>query len=384
MVRKVRTGVDTLRLLYPLRLSRVPDFQVLRQGQVRARSWGEHALWRDEEGSTQWGAMAVRRVGAFRLRIAPLRPGGQPHLRAFFSAPRVRFGDNGAVIDRRGLQEVLECLQTVLGDLGVEIDWREGQVGRVDVCRDVLLLRPFHYYLPVLHLIEPRYNRLLQNYPTGVLRGTATKAAYSLYDKRAQRRAQGLEDDEDTEEPGWLRCECRLPTACAVREKIGSDSVLDLVERFEDLGAWLDERVKSDLLPPEAGSYIAFPYEEWSTLTAADEAWWQTNLQGPSGTLRDRLALLGLRFALERMGPQEFWEMAKAAGGEEAGSLAKLRHDLRDTALDGYSDEVLPIAQLYDEMRSALLGQGHAHAARWHNQGSESCAALFWQKPAVP
>jgi len=382
VARKVRTGVDTLRLLYPLRLSRVPDFRVLRKGEVRAARWGEHALWQDADGRTQWGVMAVRRVGAFRLRIAPVRPGGQPHLRAFFSAPRVRFGDNGAVIDRRGLQEVLQCLQEVLSDLGVEIDWREGQVGRVDVCRDVLLPRPFHYYLSVLQLIEPRYNRLLYNYPTGVLRGTATKTTYALYDKRAQRRAQGLEDNEDEENAGWLRCECRLPTACAVREKWGSDSVANLVERFEDLGPWLDERVQSNLLPPEPYGYIAFPCEERPTLTPADEMWWQAKLQGPSGTLKDRLALLGLRFALEHMGPQEFWEMAKAAGGEEAGSLSKLRRDLREAALEGYSDEVLPVAQLYDEVRSALLGQAPTPDVAPHNRASQA-GALFWQEPMV-
>lgn len=68
----------------------------------------------------------------------------------------------------------------MLRDLGLDVDWREGQVSRVDVHRDVALPRPFHFYLPTLHLVEPRYGKLWQNYPTGVLRGATPASSEDL------------------------------------------------------------------------------------------------------------------------------------------------------------------------------------------------------------
>lgn len=134
--------------------------------------------------------------------------GCETKLRVFFSAPAVAYGYNTRTLSKDDLHAVLREMQETLHDLGVDIDWREGQVSRVDMHRDVGLPRPFHYYLAALQLIEPRYGRFFENYPTGVLRGAATRLVYSLYDKRAQCQARGTPLPPETGSfPAWLRCE---------------------------------------------------------------------------------------------------------------------------------------------------------------------------------
>jgi hypothetical protein len=357
-----RTSVDTLRLLYPFQLSRVPDFHVLTRRDVKHARFGEHPLWNEEDGTRRWGIMAVRRAGPFRFRIAPLRPGGTPMLRAFFSAPHAFHGHNGLPVTQTDLIKVLQGMEETLAGLGVEIDWTVGQVGRLDVCRDVLLPRPFHYYRSVLRLIWPRYNRLHQNYPSGIVRGTATKCVWTQYDKRTerQRREQDAEGDGG-EAPfsTWLRTECRLPTAAAVRERTGIETVAEMVARYDELSPWLDRRIETDFLPDEVPPFIAFPCEPRDTIAPDEEIWWQLQLQGHSNGLKDRLALFGLRVMLENMAPKksesDVWEMLRSFCTDGEDSNSPLRADLRRVSLNGYSDEALPLAQLYGELRTALL-----------------------------
>lgn len=356
-----RTGVDTLRLLYPLRLLRVPDFHVLTKSHLRKSRFGEHLLWSEENGRGRRGVMAVRRVGAFRFRIAPVRPGGPAMLRVFFSAPRARFGHNGATLSREDLITVLQGMQRTLLELGVDIDWPLGQVCRLDVCRDALLPRPFHYYRSVLRLIWPKYNRLCQNYPSGIVRGSQSRCVFTSYDKRTERNLRGVGGDGlPTPFSTWLRTECRLPTAAAVRDRSGIDTVADLVQQYDGLSAWIDERVAKDLLPDEAPPYIAFPVKPRETVDADDELWWQAQIQGPTASLKDRFALLGLRMMLESMSPEkgepEVWSLLKEWCSDEAPSLSTIRAEMRRDSLEGVSDEILPIGQLYDELRNSILG----------------------------
>jgi hypothetical protein len=360
-----RTGVDTLRLLYPLRLTRVPDFRVLTKREVKKSRFGEHPLWVEEDGKRRWGVMAVRRSGAFRFRIAPVRPGGPALLRVFFSAPRAHFGHNGSTLTQCDLIDVLEGMEKTLKGLGVAIDWREGQVCRLDVCRDALLPHPFHYYSKVLRLIWPRYNRLCQNYPSGIVRGSATRCVFTQYDKRIERQLRESQSDgggnngRETPFSTWLRTECRLPTAAAVRERSGIESVLDLVARYNELTDWMDERISKELMPVQTSPFVAFPCEPRETLGAEEELWWQSQLHGPAVSLKDRLALMGLRLLMETMqrskSEPEVWALLRDWCSDENANLSSLRAEMRAVSLNGYSDEMLPIAQLYTELRAALL-----------------------------
>lgn len=347
------TGIDTLKLFFPVRPLRRPDFHVLQRQQMRA-DMGEGVLWRDPEEGFAFGAMAVCRAGAMRFRIAPV--GGDIKLRAFFSAPAVAYGHNSRTITRDDLRAVLEEMQETLRERGMDVNWREGQVSRMDIHRDVALPRPFHYYLPALQLIEPRYGRLWQNYPTGVLRGASTRLVYSLYDKRAQCHAKKTPLPPNTDGfPGWLRCEARLQTAAAVREGLGISSAGELLERFEELPAWLDERIKGELLGEEVPDYTGYPKGAYATFTPDDPMWWQAQLMGNSEGFKDRLALVGLRLACATIGPQRFWEMAKQSDWSESLQPSKLRAHFRETALNSFSDQMLPVAMLYQELRWALL-----------------------------
>ncbi len=349
------TGIDTLKLFFPLRLLRRPDFHVLQRREVRGRDVGEGVLWRDPHGQLAFGAMAVRRAGPFRFRIAPV--GCEIKLRAFFSAPSAAFGHNARAITRHELQGVLQEMQDVLRELGLAVDWREGQVSRADVHRDVALPRPFYFYLPALHLIEPRYGRLWGNYPSGVLRGAATRLVYNLYDKRIERQHRKRPQPQETEGlPGWLRCEARLPTACAVRQQLHLDNAGELVEKFEALAPWLDERVQSDLLGEEVPDYVSHPQTmSFPTYTPDNELWWRARLGGEGEGFKDRLALLGLQVAVATLGPQKFWELAKEECYDDGLQPSKLRGQFRQIALASFSDQMLPVAQLYHELKKALL-----------------------------
>lgn len=347
------TGIDTLKLFFPVRLLRRPDFYVLQRQQVR-QGMGEGVLWRDPEEGFAYGAMAVCRAGAMRFRIAPV--GGDIKLRAFFSAPAVAYGHNSRTITRDDLLTVFEEMQETLRERGVEVDWREGQVSRVDVHRDVALLRPFAYYLPALQLIEPRYGRLWGNYPTGVLRGAATRLVYNLYDKRAQCHAKKTPVAPDTDHlPGWLRCEAKLPTAAAVRASLGIGNAEGLLERFDELPTWLDERIERDLLGEEIPDYVGYPKQTYATFTPDDPMWWQAQLMENSEGFKDRLAWVGLRLACATIGPQGFWELAKKEDRSESLQPSKLRAHFRETALNSFSDQLLPVAMLYQELKSALF-----------------------------
>lgn len=216
----------------------------------------------------------------------------------------------------------------------------------------------------VLRLIWPRYNRLCQNYPSGIVRGAATKCVFTQYDKRAERELRGIEgvsegDGKPAPFSAWLRTECRLPTALAVRERSGIESVADLVAQYDELSPWMDERIQKDLMPGEAPPYIPFPWTPRETARPDEELWWMAHLQGPSASLQERLALLGLRLMIETMeesrSEPEVWALLRAWCSDDGATLSSLRTALRETALDGYSDELLPQAQLYDELRTALL-----------------------------
>jgi hypothetical protein len=349
------TGVDTVRLFYPFQLLGAPDFWVLNSHSSSRRNWGSAALWQNADGVWTRGVMAVRQANGFRFRIAPTRPGGEARLRVFFSAPRVYYGDNSHAIKEESLRVVFELMEETLRSLNVAINWREGQISRLDICRDVLLPRPFHYYLPALYLIEPRYGRLWQNYPTGVVRGTATKTTYSLYDKQAERHVKQITVHPIPVANAWLRCECRLPTAAAVRDHLHMGTVAELVEEFDTLSSWFDDRVTEDLFPSALPDYVAFPPWEMPTYSHEDEVWWRTQLMSDGHELRDKLAYLGLRLAFESLGPQRFWELAKQECSHDHSHFSKFRRLCRDVALHSFSDQLLPVAQLYDELRSALL-----------------------------
>ncbi len=349
------TGIDTLKLFFPLRLLRRPDFHVLQRRAKRGRDVGEGVLWRDPQGHTAFGALAVRRCGPFRFRIAPV--GCEIKLRAFFSVPHAAFGHNARAVTRHELMGVLQEMQEVLRDLGLDVDWHEGQVSRADVHRDVALRRPFHFYLPALHLIEPRYGRLWQNYPSGVLRGAATRLVYSLYDKRVERQHRKLPQPQETEQlPGWLRCEARLPAAAAVRQQLHLDNAGELVEKFEALASWLDERIECDLLGEEVPDYVSHPQTmSFPTYTPDDDVWWRARLGGEGESFKDRLALLGMQVAVATLGPQKFWELAKEECCDDGLQPSKLRGHFRQIALASFSDQMLPVAQLYHELKNALL-----------------------------
>lgn len=348
------TGIDTLKLFFPLRLWRRPDFHILRRHEVRGRDVGEGYLWRDPQGKLAYGAMAVRRAGAFRFRIGPV--GCETKLRVFFSASAVAYGHNTRTITKDDLRTVLQEMQETLRNLGVDVDWREGQVSRVDVHRDVGLARPFHYYLAALQLIEPRYGRLFENYPTGVLRGAATRLVYSLYDKRAQCQARGTPPPPETDSfPAWLRFEARLPTAAAVRDFLGIGDAAELLERFDELPVWLDERIRKELLGEPVPDYVSHPFMTTPTLTPDDEVWWRAQLMGSSDEFKDRLCLVALRFAYDTIGPGRFWELARQANHDGQLPVSKLRSQLRQTAMASFSNEMFPVAQLYEELRTALL-----------------------------
>lgn len=353
-VRLGATGVDTLKLFFPLRLNRRPDFHVLQRNQTRGRDVGEGYLWRDPTGKLAYGSIAVRRSGEFRFRIGPV--GTEIKLRAFFSASTATFGDNTCAITKAELQSALERMESTLYDLGLDVDWREGQISRVDVHRDVSLPRPFHYYLAALQIIEPRYGRIFQNFPTGVLRGAATRLVYNLYDKRAQCLHRAISPPPATSSyPAWLRCEARLPTASAVRGALSIGTAGELVETFDQLQKWLSERIDKDLLNEEVPEYTGMPNMAIPTFTPEDELWWQAQLMGEAEDLRDRLALIALRLASSTIGPQRFWELAKQEDWSQSLQTTKHRKHLRQVAMNSFSDEMIPVAQLYQELRTALL-----------------------------
>ena len=353
-VRLGATGVDTLKLFFPLRLNRRPDFHILQRNQTRGRDVGEGYLWRDPKGKLAYGSIAVRRSGEFRFRIGPV--GTEIKLRAFFSASTSTFGDNTCAVTQAELQSALERMESTLYDLGLDVDWREGQVSRVDVHRDVSLPRPFHYYLAALQIIEPRYGRIFQNFPTGVLRGAATRLVYNLYDKRAQCRHRAISPPPETSSyPAWLRCEARLPTASAVRSALSIGTAGELVETFDQLPNWLSERINQDLLNEEVPDYTGMPNWTTPTFTPDDETWWQAQIMGEGEEFQDRLALLGLRLAYATIGPERFWEMAKQEDWSQSLQPTKHRKHLRQIAMKSFSDEMIPVAQLYRELRTALL-----------------------------
>ncbi len=355
-VRVPATGIDTLKLFYPLRLRRRPDFHVLQRSEVRGRDVGEGYLWRDPSGHLAYGAIAVRRVGVFRFRIGPV--GTEIRLRAFFSVSSAAYGHNTRTVTQDDLRGVLEEMEATLHNLGLDIDWREGQVSRLDIHRDVALPRPFHCYLCALQLIEPRYGRIYQNFPTGVMRGAATRLIYNLYDKRAQCQTRGIPLPSETDDyPSWLRCEARLLTAAAVRDSLGLGTTTELVERFGDLGDWLSERIKTDLLCEEVPEYVGHPpsLNLTSPFTPDDEVWWRAQLLGEGDEFKDRMALLGLRLAYATIGPERFWEVARQENYAEDLPISKLKSRWRQTAIRSFSDEMIPVAQLYDELRIALL-----------------------------
>lgn len=353
-VRLGATGIDTLKLFFPLRLNRRPDFHILQRNQTRGRDVGEGYLWRDPTGKLAYGSIAVRRSREFRFRIGPV--GTEIKLRAFFSASTATFGDNTCAITKEELQSVLERMESTLYDLGLDVDWREGQVSRVDVHRDVSLPRPFHYYLTALQIIEPRYGRIFQNFPTGVLRGAATRLVFNLYDKRAQCRHRAISPPPETSSyPAWLRCEARLPTASAVRSALSIGTAGELVKAFDQLPNWLSDRIDQDLLNEEVPDYIGMPNMAIPTFTPEDEMWWQAQLIGEAEDLRDRLALIALRLASSTIGPQRFWELAKQEDISQSLQTTKHRKHLRQVAMKSLSDEMIPVAQLYRELRRALL-----------------------------
>ena len=354
------TGVDTLKLFYPVRAIARPKFFVRSKAQVQTREKQDFLLWRNPDGSFARGVMAVRREGAIRFRVASV--GTEVKLRVFFSVPRVvgeRFSDrksNSYAVSQNELQTVLEFVQQKLLEFGFQIDWREGQLSRIDVHRDVSLQRPFAHYQNALELIDPPYGRIFLNYASGVQRGSPRGLRWSLYDKPKQLQAKGEEEKNDKwEKNGWLRCEARLSTAISIQKQLGIKTAGELVAHYPTLSSWLSRKLDREVFPKHGIKYSANQGENTTIPELYSSDWWAKQLSSAADNrVTNLLAYTSYRQACATIGPEAFWKMVKDRDLAGA-SVPKQRQKFRRIGLASFSDQSIPMAQLYDELRAALL-----------------------------
>jgi hypothetical protein len=278
-----------------------------------------------------------------------------------FNPARLLRGSNARVVDDAELQSALSKADQRLRIEGLDADFQNCKISRIDITRDIHLPRDTDYYWPLLHRLDTPYNTLGRNYPNGMWRG-GKGLQLCLYGKNKEMRqaSGGAADESQLPGPNTMRIEWRLRNTQSIRYHLGSNTLSHFMSRFstpwvsDKMDKFLDASLFQEPLP--TCTHIAgvrpptSPLEEWMALFAF------------VGANKKHVKQLFTIHAYDQMIDEIDWPCADAILRDNfasaPSSLTGLRRDLRLWRLLYLrSPHGIPYAQLYIELHRAVFAQ---------------------------
>ena len=350
------TGVDTIRLLLPFKvIGSLPNFRVRQSIQAGSllylnNGWpvmGVFSLWHDQDRNLR---VRIARGGLTRGRVMCWLE---------FNPARLLRGSNARPVNDAELQIALNQAEQRLRAEGLEADFENCKISRIDITRDIHLPRAPDFYWPLLHRLDTPYNNLGQNYPNGMFRG-GKSLLLCLYgkNKQMQEASGGTADESQLPGPNTMRIEWRLRNTQSVRYHLGSNALSLFRSRFTT--HWVSEKMDKFLQgslfqePLPTCTHIAevsaptTPLEEWKALFES------------LGADRKHVKQLLTVHAYDHMVDDIEWHIAdrilRHNFASAPSALTSLRHELRLWRLLYLrSPHGIPYAQLYIEFHRAVF-----------------------------
>jgi hypothetical protein len=247
LIKHAHLGIDTIEVMLPVTpgLVRSRNTLAIRRGTSFVK---ERLLFTDSEGHEQMGVRARTRVDGVDVRIKPVSKNKGVYAMGLmgcfvqFSVSRlVGAADNTRPGTAREMRLAFDRVQHILDEVGINANFLEGKVCRIDIFTNFILQEPVPKYIRVLQSTEPpRYKQLL--YPNGIVY-YCREQSLSFYGKGAERRFRGFESTDVGDHA--MRAEWQIKRARAVFKKLGVQSVADVLTNFEAFPAAYIHRMNS-------------------------------------------------------------------------------------------------------------------------------------------
>lgn len=243
--RPVLTGVDTVRLYMPFSIIGGTELRFRRPPahKTQKAKYYNRVLWKQDDGKPIRGLMATWRDDDIKVRIAGYN--SQPvYCWVTASLPKVIYGHNARVLNKREYQNALAAVEERLYEIGVQVDIESAKLSRLDICRDSELARPSSVYMALLEIGHFNYQRRRLNYASGIVRGN-NSTQLGIYDKEIELRNQSKRRACEIA-PHTVRIEMRLMNSRAVKRSFDLERAVDLYHLYDELADWLDQRIERE------------------------------------------------------------------------------------------------------------------------------------------
>lgn len=344
-------GIDTLWFSLPDRkIDANADLDVKQPtvNTATGEEQGRKILWRD-------GLKTVEGVGAFHNEdgiSVSLRPPlgsapGDAVLTVGFSVPKVANGSNYQPADFKTFQTALDTVEKKLGSWGIHTNVARGIPCRLDSCKTIQTREPYLAYHPVLAMLRGKRMEI-RDYGTSFLYFNGVQE-YSVYDKikemiAAKQNVSGLPANS-------LRFEQRLKTGRKIRDRLGFNTVMDLLEGFEQVQHEYTAGMKNQIFRHSPA--------DLEIELASDFLIRLENLKREGK--RNPIAALLNCLALERLGPDApAFELAVKDFTENRSTRCRVGNMLTAARMDALSlQRVTPskhtLGELYRELQEKVL-----------------------------
>ena len=243
-------GIDTLRLSLA-DFSIRPDNRLLIRAAATMRNRGnslarKQCIWKDKpiyinaDGCEVCGASAIWRSVETGVTIY-VRQSWEGGLTCIvqFSVPRLACGINYPGADQPALKRVLDLIQELLRNIGIETLLMDARLSRVDGCFDRQMKLRLPFYASVaecLHMPYERSHRFDSQISSGggfCLGCGSNRIRLNMYDKGRQMKE--CHDVNSRALHNVLRSEIQLRSGSKIREVLEMTTARDLVEQFDRL-----------------------------------------------------------------------------------------------------------------------------------------------------
>ena len=324
-----------------------------------------------------WARMAS--VDGFRFRYGTTYPGSGNTASVMFSPGIICRQHNAAPVDACDLGTSLKELELAAGKVGLELDWEEAKITELHLTRDVLLPRPLELYWPVLHtqqLLKLSPNYRIRNFPTGLLQTNKTKQ-WAIYDKAAQvkqlvqneafrirrsyhNKGNALLAQATLGPDRPLRFEFRLKQAKLIRDQLGTDRPLDLLDNYGICQSVMDKILLGSLfkmkpLPIEERTFLELLVADHPEPSAAQLLEW--NLQAARKNSRTLFELQGLMLSMQSLGSINVERILAKHWGKSASDLSTFRGKIHAARMRTILPSGHAFATLYEELREAVFAR---------------------------
>lgn len=312
----------------------------------------EVSLFKDESGRDVYGSKAFINTSQYNLTIQPMGHGVELFLQT--SLPKVVKDDNYSPLSDAETKEAVEVIGQDLRSRGVGLNLDNCQLSRVDLFKNIIGDNDFLTYSPLFSLLQSKRQQKRDYGTTFTWQNTQREVC--VYDKLVEMKSRGV---EVSRYPGnSIRFEYRLKNSRVCGREIGSKTVKDLVNNLDGLSKKYQDAMSKSIfsLGVEDVNILASQELQIAMRSYADlygEFWF-------SRFLRDFGAYTLSRFASD--------EVVKVVLACVIGDRVKLWRAIkffdeskRDFAMSSRVNQDKTLADLYDELRSKVIGQTKTH-----------------------